>query len=82
MKYYIIKPTNNKIDENIINGIKELDKNAEIVYTLEDCDIVVLQKGWTRSKNACDERNRAYFELKKPCKEAHIYLTYETIHLN
>jgi len=59
-----------------------MDKGAEIVNKIEDCDIVILQQGWTRSKIAVAEKNRASFELKKNCREGYLYTDKYKVHLN
>ena len=50
MKYYISKPKSYKLDERIVEGIKEIDSEAVIVQKLQDADIAVFQHGWTKSK--------------------------------
>ena len=73
MKYYILKAKSALIDENIINGIKESDSKAVIVSSSDDCDIAVLQKGFTRSKVAVAEFKRLR-ESGKPYREGNLYL--------
>ena len=82
MKYYVIKKKTDKIRADIIDGVMKMDKDAEFVDTLEDCDIAVLQQGWTKSKTAVEEKERAYFKLKKQCKEGYVYTDRYTAHLN
>ena len=71
MKYYISKPVSHKLDESLIEGIKQVDSEAEFVKILNEADIVVFQKGWTKSKTCVAEyhlardkhieRRKAYF---------------------
>lgn len=79
MKYYIVKV--GAIDEKMINGIKRFDKKVEIVDNLNDCDIVVLQRGWTDSMEAIEEYNLAC-ELHKRCNEGYIYVDEYTVRVN
>ena len=73
MRYYIIKAQSVSVNEKIIAGIKESDESAVIVNSLYDCDIAVLQKGFTRSKVAVAEMKRLR-ESGKPCVEGNLYL--------
>jgi len=73
MKYYVIKKRSEKIQENLIEGIRDIDPSPEFVDALEDCDIAVMQRGWTRSKAAVDEWNRALHVLGKTCSEGYNY---------
>ena len=82
MKYYIIKAKSVSVRADILQGLHQMDENAEIVNKIEDCDIVVLQQGWTHSKTAIAEKNRAYFELKRPCREGYLYTDKYKVHLN
>lgn len=82
MKYYIIKPRSAYPDETIIKGILTADKSAKIVNTLDECDIAILQKGWTRSKIAVTEWKRQQFERRKPCHEGYLYRDKYKIHIN
>lgn len=82
MKYYIIKKKSENVSSTIINGIRRMDNEAEFVNSLEECDLAVLQQGWTRSRTAVNERNRASFELRKPCREGFLYTDKYTVHLN
>ena len=82
MRYYIIKKKSADINTDIINGIRKIDNTAEFVDILEDCDFAVLQQGWTRSKTAVAERNRALFELKKTCREGYVYVDKYKVVLN
>lgn len=50
MKYFISKPSSHKLDDNIVVGIKEMDAEANFVTNLDEADICVMQKGWTKSK--------------------------------
>lgn len=72
MKYYISKPNISKTDGNIIKGIKEIDKDCEFVESVEESDICVFQKGWTRSAICIAEYHKAR-ELKKQRRESYIY---------
>ena len=82
MKYYIIKAKSVSIQEDLVHGICQLDKDAEIVNKIEESDVVVLQQGWTRSKNAVKEKSRAYSTLGKPCREGYLYTDKYKVHLN
>lgn len=82
MKYYIIKAKSVSVREDILQGLHQVDKNAEIVSKIEDCDIVILQQGWTHSKTAIAEKDQASFELKKPCREGYLYTDKYKVHLN
>ncbi len=73
MRYYIIKAQSVSVNEKIVDGIKESDKGAVIVNAPDDCDIAVLQKGFTRSKVAVAEMKRLR-ESGKPCVEGNLYL--------
>lgn len=72
MFYYIIKPKHAYIHDDLIDGIKRMDKDAKIVKKLELCDIAVLQKGWARSQLAMIEYHKA-IALKKQIKEGYLY---------
>ena len=50
-----------------------MDKSAEIVNRLEDCNMVIMQQGWSRSRYAVMEWNRASMELNIPCREGYLY---------
>lgn len=73
MKYYIIKQVKDPVDPNLTAGIREIDPDAEIVHSLGECDIAVLQRGWTRSRVAVTEKNRQTFVRHKPCREGYVY---------
>ena len=73
MNYYIIKPKRNPVDDRIIEGVQKMDKESQIVNALDECDIAILQKGWTRSKVCLSEQERQVKERQKPCKEAYLY---------
>lgn len=81
MKYYIIKPKSHDINQSLINGIKERDGYAAIVKHLIESDIVVLQKGWTRSKTAVKEMDVARI-LGKVVREGYNYTDKYKAHLN
>lgn len=82
MKYYIIKAKSVSIREDIVQGLNQIDKDAEIVNKIEDCDIAILQHGWTRSKTAVVEKNFASLKLRKPCREGYVYTDKYKVHLN
>ena len=82
MKYYIIKKKSASVNQNIIDGIRIMDNNAEFVKNLEDCNIAILQQGWTHSRTAVAEKNRASFELRIPCREGYVYTDKYNVHLN
>lgn len=81
MKYYIIKPSSHKIDQLLIEGIKRMDKEADIVKTLDEADICVLQKGWTKSKICIAEEHSAR-EKGKKIREGYIYIDKYKVKLN
>lgn len=81
MKYYIIKAKSVSIRENIVQGLNQIDKDAEIVNKIENCDIAILQHGWTRSKTAVAEKNFASL-IRKPCREGYVYTDKYKVHLN
>ena len=82
MKYYIIKAKSVSVREDIVQGLRQMDKGAEIVNKIEDCDIAILQQGWTRSKNAIAEKVHASYGLKKPCREGYFYTDKYKVRLN
>jgi len=82
MKYYIIKPNSSKVSTELMDGIKSIDTSATFVKTIEECNIAVLQKGWTNSKIAVAEMQRAIKELKLPCREGYFYTDRVKAHLN
>jgi len=73
MKYYIIKPQNRPIDSKIIEGLKKVDREYNIVDSLDSCDIAVLQRGWTRSKVCVADWKKQVNERHKPCKEGYLF---------
>ena len=79
--YYIIKPTSVMYDENIIKNFMEIHPDAKMATKLEDCEEVILQKGWTRSKKAVAEKELAA-TLQKKCNEGYIYKDFYKVHLN
>lgn len=81
MKFYVIKPKSAEIDERIIAGMLNIDPQGAAVSSLEECDIAILQKGWTRSKSAVQEYHKAH-ELHIPCREGYLYTDKYSIHLN
>ena len=82
MKYYIIKAKSVSVREDILQGLRRMDKDAEIVDRIEDCDVAILQQGWTRSKTAIAEKNRASFDFKKPCREGYLYTDKYKVRVN
>ena len=82
MKYYIIKAKSVSVREDILQGLHQMDENVEIVNKIEDCDIVILQQGWTRSKTAIAEKDQASFDLKKPCHEGYLYTDKYKVRIN
>lgn len=81
MKYYIIKPSSHKVDKDIVEGLKRVDNDAKIVQNLYQSDRAILQKGWTKSKNALAEYNLAK-EKKIMCLEGYLFRDKYSIHLN
>ena len=77
MKYYIIKPKSHDTNQSLINGIKERDGYAAIVKHLFESDIVVLQKGWSRSKTAAKELDAAIISNKVIREEGNYTDKYE-----
>lgn len=72
MKYYICKPKAYKVDEKIAEGIRKTDKDAAFVELLDNADVCVMQKGWTKSKVCVKEYHKAR-EKGILRKEAYIY---------
>lgn len=81
MKFYVIKPKSAEIDEQIIAGMLNIDPQAAAVSSLKECDIAILQKGWTHSKSAVQEYHGAR-ELRIPCREGYAYTDKYKVHLN
>lgn len=81
MKFHVIKPKTAEIDERIVVGMLNLDPYPVAVNKLEDADIAVLQEGWTMSKCAVEEYDKAH-ELHIPCREGYLYTDKYKIHLN
>lgn len=65
MKYFILKPLNVGIDRQLVEKIQSINKAAEFSDTLEDCDVVVLQSGWSKSVIATKLYNQAQVLHKK-----------------
>ena len=82
MKYYIIKAKTAHPRRDIIEGIYHYDKDFMIVSRIEDCDIVILQQGWAKSKKAVEERSYAMYELGKTCREGSYYTDKAKLQLN
>ena len=72
-KYYIIKGRGVSKQRDILMGIRKHDKHAEMVDNLDDCDVAVLQKGWTRSKFARADYAHAK-SLRIRCDQGHYYI--------
>ena len=81
MKFYVIKPKTAETDKQIVIGMLNLDPYPTAVKSLEECDIAILQEGWTRSKCAVKEYHKAQ-ELHIPCKEGYLYTDKYKVHLN
>lgn len=81
MKFYVIKPKSVEVDEQIVAGMLNIDPQAVAAPSLEECEIAILQKGWTRSKSAIQEYHKAH-ELHIPCREGYMYTDKYSIHLN
>lgn len=81
MKYYISKPVSHKFDESIVSGIKEIDSEAVFVKTLNDADICVFQKGWTKSKVCVADYHLARDKHIKR-EEAYIFTNRYTVKMN
>ena len=81
MKFYVIKPKSAEIDERISAGMLNIDPYSTAVPSLEECDIAILQKGWTRSKSAVQEYRKAQ-ELHIPCREGYMYTDKYSVRLN
>ncbi len=81
MKFYVIKPKSAEVDERIVAGILNIDPQSAAVSSLEECNIAILQKGWTRSKSAVQEYHRAR-ELHIPCREGYAYTDKYKVRLN
>ncbi len=80
-RYYIIKPKSHSVQQKIIDGIRHIDKEAVIVESFKECDTVIMQHGWTRSKSAIKEYEEAG-GLGKRRKESDVYVTFYTAQAN
>ncbi len=74
MKYYIVKPKEEKVNEKLIEGIKRKDPLTVIVDSIYDCDIVVLQKNWIFDQSCLNERNIQLFHRYKICREWNYFI--------
>ena len=81
MKIYVIKPKSAEVDERISTGMLNIDSHSAAVPSLEECDIAILQKGWTRSKSAVQEYHKAR-KMHIPCREGYLYTDKYRVHLN
>lgn len=81
MIYYIVKAQKTPINSKIIDGICALDKVAQFTDNIDMCDVVVCQKGWTRSKSAIDDWLKAK-ELGITIKEGNVFIDKYKIKLN
>lgn len=81
MKYYIIKPKSHDFSRTMIENIKKLDSKAEFVEYLCECDIAVLQKGWSNSKISVEEMKLATVMCKE-VRESYLYTERYKVHLN
>lgn len=81
MKYYIIKPSSSKIDDDLIKGLRSLDAAAIFVDDIKEADKCVLQKGWTKSKLAVSKYHMAK-ENHIQCDEEYLYTDKYKVHLN
>ena len=74
MKIYIIKPKKENINVRMIQGILEIYPDAELANSIEESDLVVIQRGnWEKSPK-CREDYRKASELCKRIENAGIYL--------
>ena len=78
---YISKPKSHKVNEQVIAGVKHCYGDIEIVKTIRDADMVVFQKGWTRSK-ACVAEYREVGRLQIKREEDYIFLDKYKVHTN
>ena len=81
MKFYIIKPSSSKIDDDLIKGLRSLDAAAIFIDDIKEADKCVLQKGWTKSKLAVSKYHMAK-ENHIQCDEGYLYTDKYKVHLN
>lgn len=81
MKIYISKPKSHKVNEQVIAGVKHCYGDIEIVKTIQDANMVVFQKGWTRSK-VCVAEYREVGRLQIKYEEDYIFLDKYKVHTN
>jgi len=81
MIYYISKPASHKLDKSIIKGIMEVDPKAVFCKNLNEADICVFQKNWTKSRICVAEHHLARDKHIKR-EEAYIYTDKYTAKLN
>lgn len=81
MKYYILKPQKAPIKDEIMKGICSLDKTAQFTDSIDNCNIVVCQKGWTRSKSAIEDWLKAK-ELGITIKEGNVFTDKYKVKIN
>ena len=72
MKWYIIKPQSYETDQNLMDGIKEVHKDAEFTENLEEANRCVLQRGWCNSRSCARELQQAK-DLRIRCEEGYLY---------
>ena len=72
MKYYIIKPRSAECDNDLLSRIAEIDTSVTLVEDINDADICVLQKGFSKSKIAVNEYLYA-IEHGIKCVEQYMY---------
>jgi len=80
MKVYIIKPKSAPVNDVLKYNIETIGTEIEFVDYLVDCDIAVLQNGWTRSTYAIKEKEMAE-KLHKRIEEGYMYERFK-VHLN
>lgn len=78
--FYVIKPKTINYDSKMLDGIKECYPTAKQVFSIDDADTIILQKGYTRSHNAIEE----YISIKgkKRCLEGYLFTDKYKVHLN
>ena len=81
MKYYIIKAKSVLNNEEMIEGIRSVDQEAEFVDEFVECDMAILQPGWTRS-NAAVEVYKSAKNKHVKCIEGYNYIHKFSAHIN
>lgn len=81
MKIYIIKPQNKPINETLINNLKGLYGDIFITNNIEEADLIILSKNFSKSTLCIKDYNTAK-RLKKNIKEENLYIDRYRVHTN